>query len=83
MNGDESATMMELLVYSIEEPIKAGQKYRMTYKPVAHPLKGQQVVGIITKLEESDHSVNQFKLNKETIEIPKMLPGNRKRIRKG
>jgi hypothetical protein len=60
--------MRELLVYSIEEPIKAGQKYKMTYKPVAHPLKGQQVVGIITKLEESDHSVNQFKLNKETIE---------------
>jgi 5S rRNA maturation endonuclease (ribonuclease M5) len=71
MNGDESATMMELLVYSIGEKLRPSQKYRIFYKPTAHPLKGQQIVGIVTKLEESDNSVNRFKMNKEVLETLK------------
>jgi hypothetical protein len=66
-SGDKQ-TMRELLVYSIGEPLEASMKYRIFYKPVAHPLKGQQVVGIVTKLEESDNSVNRFKVNPKVLE---------------
>ncbi|MFL6554878.1 MAG: toprim domain-containing protein, partial [Bacillus sp. (in: firmicutes)] len=66
--GGEKTTMRELLVYSVGEPLEASMKYRIFYKPTAHPLKGQQVVGIIVKLEESDNSVNRFKMNPSIVE---------------
>jgi 5S rRNA maturation endonuclease (ribonuclease M5) len=75
---DEGKTMRELLVYSLEEPIKAGQKYRIFYKPTAHPLKGQQIVGIVIKTEESDNSINRFTVNesvKESLECFKVKEG--------
>lgn len=60
LDDNEKKSMRELLVYSLNEEIRAGEKYRIFYKPTAHPLKGQQVVGIVTKLEESDNSINRF-----------------------
>jgi hypothetical protein len=62
-DNEEARTMRELLVYSIGQPIKAGHKYRIFYKPTPHPLKGQQMVGIVTRLEESDHSLTRFTVN--------------------
>lgn len=67
-DNDEARSMRELLVYSIGEPIKAGQKYRVSYKPLPHPLKGQQIVGVVTKLEESDNSINRFSVNTNVVE---------------
>jgi DNA primase len=67
-DSSDRKSMRELLVYSIGEQIQAGTKYRIFYKPVGHPLKGQQVVGIVTKLEESDTSINRFSINDNTIE---------------
>jgi hypothetical protein len=66
-SGD-NASMMEMLVYSIGEKLKPSMKYRIFYKPTAHPIKGQQVVGIVTKLEESDNSVNRFSVNPSVID---------------
>lgn len=65
---EEGTSIRELLVYSIGEPIKAGRKYRIYYKPVAHPLKGQQVVGIVTQLEDSDNSINRFTVTPQVLE---------------
>lgn len=65
---DENTSMMELLVYSIGEKLQPSQKYRLFYKPVAHPLKGQQVVGVVTKMEESDNSVNRFSINPSVLD---------------
>jgi hypothetical protein len=67
----EAKTMRELLVYSIGEPINAGVKYRIFYKPTAHPLKGQQIIGIVTKMEDSDTSINRFNLNEHTLDTMK------------
>jgi hypothetical protein len=66
--NDDNRSMMELLVYSIGQKIKPGQKYRVFYKPVPHPLKGQQLVGIVTRLEESDHSVSRFHVSSNVKE---------------
>lgn len=67
-DDSESQTMTELLIYTVGEKIRPGQKYRIFYKPVPHPLKGRQIVGIVTKLEESDTSINRFKVNDKVIE---------------
>jgi 5S rRNA maturation endonuclease (ribonuclease M5) len=74
----EDQSTREMLVYSIGEPIKAGHKYRIFYKPTPHPLKGQQVVGVVTKLEESDNSINRFNLNDKvlsSLDCFKVKPG--------
>jgi DNA primase len=70
-DNSEKRSMRELLVYSIGEQFEAGMKYRMFYKPVGHPLKGQQIVGVVTKLEESDTSINRFTLNENTLDTLK------------
>lgn len=67
VSDTEKKSMRELLVYSVNEPIDAGQKYRIHYKPVSHPLKGSQIVGVITKLEESDNSINRFHMNAQVL----------------
>jgi hypothetical protein len=67
-NDDQTQSMRELLVYSLNQELQPGYKYRIFYKPVPHPLKGMQITGIITKLEESDISMNQFHLNDRVIE---------------
>lgn len=64
----EKVSMRELLIYSVNEEIERGAKYRMQFKPTAHPLKGSQVVGIATKLEESDNSMNRFVVSPKVLD---------------
>ena len=78
VGSGDATTVSEFLVYIIGERLQAGKKYRIVYKPVPHPLKAQQVVGIVTKLEESDSSVSQFKINegvKETLKCFQLEEG--------
>ena len=67
-DDEESGRLTEFLVYVIGERLEPGKKYRIIYKPVPHPLRGQQVVGIVTRLEESDDSVSRFKLTERVRE---------------
>lgn len=59
---EDTTKVSEFLVYSVGKKLYAGKKYRITYKPVPHPLKAQQVVGIVHELEESTSSVSKFKV---------------------
>lgn len=72
-SDEESHSIREMLVYSIGEPLKPGMKYRIFFKPTAHPLKGQQIVGIVTKLEESDTSIHKFQVNEKVIDSLKVF----------
>lgn len=56
----------ELPVYILDHRLHDGEKYRIFYQPCTHPLQGQKVVGIVTKAEESDNSVNRFKMTPNT-----------------
>jgi DNA primase len=67
-DDEKGRSMTELLVYSIGEKVRSGEKYRIFYKPVPHPLKGQQIVGVITAMEESDNSISRFEVNDRVIE---------------
>lgn len=68
VDNDKPVSMRELLVYSLDGPLMPSMKYRIFYKPTGHPIKGQQVVGIITKIEDSDNSINRFKMNNRVKE---------------
>lgn len=80
VTDEDRKSMRELLVYSIGEKLQSGQKYRITYKPVAHPLRGQQVVGIVTELKESDNAITQFRITpqvKESLKCFQVDPGQK------
>lgn len=66
---DGNYTPFELTVYSVgdENKLVNGNKYRIFYKSVAHPYKAQEIVGVLTKVEDSDTSVNAFKVNEDVI----------------
>jgi hypothetical protein len=51
--------------------LKNGEKYRVFYKAVTHPLKAAEVVGVITKVETSDTSINTFRVTPEVLESVK------------
>lgn len=63
----------ELTVYRMGEPFKYGEKARIFYRPVPHPLKEQVVVGIVSRVEDSDSSVTNFKVTEEVIEDLKLF----------
>lgn len=61
----------EMTVYSFEK-LKSGGKYRIFYKRFAHPLKAQEIVAIVLRVEESDTSVNKFQITdkvKESLKV--------------
>lgn len=66
----------ELIVYTTEDRLHSGEKYRIYYKAYAHPLQGQRVVGLVTNYEESDASVNRFQVTPSVIESLKCFQGN-------
>lgn len=65
---DEEYKPFELIVYSIGKSLDYGTKSRIFYKAVPHPLQDQRVVGIITRIEESDIDIKNFKVTDEVIE---------------
>jgi hypothetical protein len=64
---------LEMTMYALgdDKRLKNGEKYRIFYKAVTHPLKAAEVVGIITNVEASDTSVNSFRVNEEVLESVK------------
>jgi hypothetical protein len=72
---DTDVKARELTMYSVNKEINSGEKYRIFYKPVTHPLQSQVVVGIITNVEQSDNSVNSFEVTESVIESLKCFQG--------
>lgn len=66
----DEVKVQELLVYVVNKTLSAGTKYIVHYKPVAHPLEGLKVVGIVKDFEESDADLGNFKV---TDEVKKSL----------
>lgn len=61
---------LEMTMYSLgdDNRMRNGEKYRIFYKAVNHPLKAREIYGVITKVEQSDSSVNVFKVNDKVLE---------------
>ena len=66
--ADDSVSTSEFLVYSVGKKLHAGKKYIIEYKTVTHPLKGQQVVGIVLDARETDSAIEKFRVNESVID---------------
>jgi hypothetical protein len=66
---------IEMLMYSIGDDgrMKNGEKYRIFYKAVTNPYGAREIVGVVTTLETSDNSINNFKVNDEVMESLKVF----------
>jgi len=75
VNHGSSNNLIELDIYS-KEPLENGRKYRITFKPVQHPLRQQEIVLIAKKVENIDNELENFKVNAETIKLLKTFHFN-------
>lgn len=65
---DNSYNTRELVVYSTKGDLKTGERYRIFYETVAHPLQGQKAVGLIHKIEKSDIDLEKFQVTPQVLE---------------
>ena len=67
---DKDYVPFELTLYSINQRLISGEKYRIFYKTVKHPYQASEVVGIVVKdgVETSDSFLNKFKVTEDIIE---------------
>ena len=54
---------MEYTAYTLNQKLESGKKYKITFKLVPHPYKGQQLVMLITHTEQASDSVTNFIIN--------------------
>lgn len=71
--SDEAYKPFEMVMYSVGQSLQSGDKIRVFYKAVPHPLQEQKVVGIITRIEKSDLDIENFKVTDEVIESLKVF----------
>lgn len=64
----EKAMQMEYTAYSVGQKLESGKKYKATYTVVPHPYQGQQLIMIITDIEQAADTVSTFELTNENIE---------------
>ncbi len=77
-SNTKDVTPMEFTAYSIKKKLESGKKYRITYKVVPHPYKGQALVMIILDVEDASDSVSNFQLTDETrqhLSVFRLLEG--------
>lgn len=76
--GNADTQLMEYTAYSLKHKLESGKKYKVTYKLVTNPYKGQQLSMIILDVEKATDSVTNFKITPETkanLNVIRELPG--------
>lgn len=76
---DKETSLMEYPAYSIKHKLESGKKYRIKFKVVPHPYKGQRLTMIILEATEANDSVSSFTVRDKQIESLKRfqeIPGS-------
>jgi hypothetical protein len=60
--GASKSAPIEIDVYS-KHPLENGKKYTITFKPVQHPLRQQEIVLIAKRVQGMDNTLENFELN--------------------
>jgi hypothetical protein len=60
--GASKSAPIEIDVYS-KHPLENGKKYTITFKPVQHPLRQQEIVLIAKRVQGMDNALENFELN--------------------
>lgn len=67
---------VEQFAYVIGHNLEDGGRYRVYYKPCAHPLDGHRVYMVVDRVEESDNALNTFEMTEEIKESLKVFQGD-------
>ena len=67
---------VEQFAYVIGDPLNDGDKYRIYYRPYAHPKDGGRAYLVVDKYEDSDNAVNTFQMNEALKDRLKVFQGN-------
>ena len=65
-------TPIEITCYTIGHKLMSGNKYKITYKTVPHPLQQQEIILLVSGIEEAVDSISHFRLNdvvKEELKV--------------
>lgn len=71
--NDPEYKPFELIVYTIGDSLSSGDKSRIFYKAVPHPLQEQRVVGLVTRTEQSDIAISNFKVTESVKDSLKVF----------
>ena len=71
--ADSAYNPTELVAFTLEQSLSSGEKARIFYKPVSHPLQAQQVVAVVTAIEESDIAIKNFQVTDDVVESLKVF----------
>lgn len=63
-NADQ-AVPIEFTAYTFNKKLESGKKYKITFKLVPHPYAGQQLIMLISDVEQATDSVSNFKITDE------------------
>ena len=72
MKEGEHQQPTELVVYSFQR-LESGKKYRIYYKRYPHPYKAQQIFAVVSHAEDSDNTINNFRMTKDMKEQLKVF----------
>lgn len=67
--SDSDYMPMEFQVYSINHRLESGKKYTATFKIVPHPYAGQQLIMIISNVEQAADAITGFSLTTEVKQL--------------
>lgn len=67
---------VEQYAYVVGMNLEDGARYRAYFRPYAHPLDGQRVYMVVSRVEESDNAINTFQMTEEIKESLKVFQGD-------
>lgn len=71
---------VEQYSYVIGHTMSEGDKYRIFFKPYAHPSKGQKAFLVVDRVEDSDNAVNSFTMNEQVKQKLSVFKGHPKEV---
>lgn len=73
---------VEQYSYVIGHTMNEGDKYRIFFKPYAHPNKGQKAFLVVDRVEDSDNAVNSFTMNEQVKQKLSVFKGHPDKVMK-
>ena len=67
---------VEQFAYTLGDPLNDGDKYRVYYRPFAHPNDGGRAYLVVDRYEDSDNAINTFRMNEGLKEKLKVFQGD-------
>jgi 5S rRNA maturation endonuclease (ribonuclease M5) len=64
----EGYTPIELVCFTVGKRLMSGNKYKITYKAIPHPLQQQEIMLLVSDVQDAQDSITKFSVNEEVKE---------------